>query len=107
MTNLKEYLKKTRESIVAIGFNPKPDQITILGTGFISNGKIITCAHLLNRLSEEQVKGLKANVMIEKDGKEIGRNVVIIPEVNSAESNGNIVLFVLSKFTSAEIEVLG
>ena len=39
----------------------------------ISNGKIITCAHLLNRLSEEQVKGLKANVMIEKDGKDLER----------------------------------
>ncbi|OGZ69244.1 MAG: hypothetical protein A3D44_00970 [Candidatus Staskawiczbacteria bacterium RIFCSPHIGHO2_02_FULL_42_22] len=69
--NLQKNIKDVRQSVVAIGFNPNPDQITILGSGFISDGKIITCAHLLNNLSEEQVKNLKANVMIEQVGRDL------------------------------------
>lgn len=63
MTNIKEHIKKVRESIVAIGFEPAPNQITILGSAFIHQEKIITCAHLLNNLSEEQILKLKASVM--------------------------------------------
>jgi len=73
MTNLKEQIKEVKKSIVAIGFNPTENQITILGSGFISNGKIITCAHLLNNLGEEQIKNLKANVLVEQLGKELER----------------------------------
>lgn len=73
MKNLKEQIKEVRRGIVAIGFNPSPTQITILGTGFIVEGKIITCAHLLNSLGEEQIKNLKANVMVEQTGKDLER----------------------------------
>src|SRR3989344_2743820 len=65
--------KEGKSSIVAIGFNPTADRITILGSGFISGGKIITCAHLLNNLSEEQIKSLKANVMVEQVGSDMER----------------------------------
>lgn len=69
MQNLKQKIKEIRQSIVAIGFNPSANQITILGTGFFNTeGKIITCAHLLNNLTEEQIGNLKANVMIKQDG---------------------------------------
>ncbi len=64
--NLIENIKKVRQSIVAIGFEPAPNQITILGSGFIHQGRIITCAHLLNNLSEEHIAKLKASVMIEQ-----------------------------------------
>ncbi|MBX4201241.1 serine protease [Candidatus Parcubacteria bacterium] len=71
--NLQEKIKEVRRSIVAIGFEPAPNQITILGSGFISHDKIITCAHLLNNLSEEQIKNLKANVLTEEMGKDLDR----------------------------------
>ena len=48
MINLKENIRNIRGSIVAIGFNPSPDKVTILGSGFLAQGKIITVAHLLN-----------------------------------------------------------
>ncbi len=67
--NLKENIKKVRKSIVAIGFEPAPNQITILGSGFISQGKLITCAHLLNNLTEEQIIKLKASVLVETTEK--------------------------------------
>ncbi len=71
MENLQQKIKAVRQSIVAIGFNPNPEQISILGTGFISEGKVVTCAHLLNNLSEDQIKNLKANVMVEQIGKDL------------------------------------
>jgi len=71
MSNLSSQIKSVRQSIVAIGFNPSPTHITILGSGFIADGKIITCAHLLNNLSEDQIKNLKANVMVEHTGKDL------------------------------------
>lgn len=84
MNDLQQKIKDVRKGIVAIGFNPTLNQITILGSGFISGGKIITCAHLLNNLSEEQIKGLKANVMIEQTSKDLERykwmSIVISPD---------------------------
>lgn len=65
-TTLQQKIKEVRQSIVAIGFNPNPQQITIVGSGFFAEGKIITASHLLNNLNEEQVKNLKANVMVER-----------------------------------------
>lgn len=70
---LQKNIKETKTSVVAIGFNPNDNQITILGSGFISDGRIITCAHLLNNLTTEQIGALKANVMVEQLGKEIER----------------------------------
>lgn len=73
METLQKKIKDTKKSIVAIGFNPTATQMTILGSGFIANGKIITAAHLLNNLNEEQIKNLKANVMVEQLGKDLER----------------------------------
>lgn len=48
---LSKKVKKIRSSIVAIGFSPAPNQITITGSGFcVSNdGKILTAAHVYNQ----------------------------------------------------------
>ena len=73
MQNLKEKIKEVKKSIVAIGFNPSPDKITILGSGFVSDGKIITCAHLSNNLTDEQKNQLKVNVLTEEVGKDLER----------------------------------
>lgn len=71
--NLQDKIKEVKQSIVAIGFNPSATQITILGSGFIADGKIITAAHLLNNLNEEQIKNLKANIMVEQLEKDLER----------------------------------
>jgi len=69
--SLSEKIKEIRGSIVAIGFNPNPQQITILGSGFSvsDDGKILTCAHLLRNLNKEQIQNLKANVMVEQNNE--------------------------------------
>jgi len=73
--NLKEKIKKIKQSIVAVGFNPNPQQITIIGSGFaVSNdGKILSAAHLYNQLNSEQINNLKANIMIKQEPNELER----------------------------------
>lgn len=58
--NLVKRIKKTKQSIVAIGFRPNPQQVTITGSGFaISNdGKILSAAHIYNQLKTENIPNL-------------------------------------------------
>lgn len=44
-------IKKARSSIIAIGFSPTPNQITITGSGFCvsGDGKVLTTAHIYNQ----------------------------------------------------------
>lgn len=58
-------IEEVKKSIVAIGFTPDPQQITIVGSGFAvsDDGKILTAGHLYNQLNETQRQNLKANVM--------------------------------------------
>lgn len=64
--SLIDKIKKTRVSVVAIGFNPDPEHITIIGSGSVvsDDGKILTAAHLYNQLNNEQRENLKASVMV-------------------------------------------
>lgn len=73
MANLQEKIRKIKPSIVAIGFTTTPQQITIIGSGFIASedGKIVTAAHLFNQLNEEQIKNLKANVLVGQQGEDL------------------------------------
>ena len=60
MNNLKEKIKLVKNSIIAIGFKPNPQQITIVGSGFAisDDGKILSSAHLYNQLKPENISTL-------------------------------------------------
>jgi len=61
-------IKQTKPSIVAIGFSPNPNQVSIIGSGFsiTNNGRILSCNHLFNKLEPQQIANLKAMVMTEQ-----------------------------------------
>lgn len=65
-------IKKVKNSIIAIGFKPNPQQITIVGSGFAvsDDGKILSSAHLYKNLKPEHIPNLMGLVMEreEKDG---------------------------------------
>ncbi len=65
---LKDKIKKVSQSIVAIGFIPEPNKITIIGSGFsVSNdGKILSAAHLFKNLPEEKIKSLICMALIKR-----------------------------------------
>ena len=75
--NLQEKIKEVKKSIVAIGFNPNPQQITIIGSGFAisDDEKILSAAHLYNQLNDEQRRNMKAFVLVEKGDLEFERYV--------------------------------
>ena len=72
MSNLKENIEKIHSSIVAIGFRPAPNKVTIIGSGFsVSNdGKILSAAHLYKNLTAEQLDSLVCMAMTERDVSE-------------------------------------
>lgn len=67
--DLKTKIKKTRQSIIAIGFKLNPNQITIIGSGFCisDDGKILSAAHLYNQLKAENIPSLMAMAMIKQE----------------------------------------
>lgn len=66
---LTEKIKKVKQSIIAIGFKPNPQQITIVGSGFCvsDDGKILSTAHLYNQLKPEHVPNLMGMALIKQD----------------------------------------
>jgi S1-C subfamily serine protease len=109
MTNLKENIKNIRGSIVAIGFNPSADKVTILGSGFLAQGKIITVAHLLNNLTEEQALGLKANVMVEQKDRDLEKyqwfSIKLVPEKYDSKNDLAVFEFVEKPPVINELEL--
>lgn len=71
MTKLVDNIAKVRRSIIAIGFRPSPNKVTIVGSGFSvgSDGKILSSMHLYNQLTPEQRKSLVGMVMVKRDDK--------------------------------------
>jgi len=68
---LEKNIRQVKPSVVAIGFRPNPDQVTILGSGFAidTNGKILSAAHLFDKLNHDGISNLVAMAMIEQDEK--------------------------------------
>jgi len=99
MDNIKDKIKEVKNSIVAIGFNPNPKQITIVGSGFAvsDDGKILSAAHLYNQLNSEQIDNLKANVMIEQMGNDLERYKWIPIKLINKDDKNDIVIFQLEE----------
>ena len=79
--HMKQKIKKIKQSIVAIGFRPSPQQVTITGSGFaVSNdGKILSAAHIYNQLKPEHIPNLVAMVMDEQDEDKDWAHYVWLP----------------------------
>ena len=67
--SLPEQITEIRTSIVAIGFRPGQNQITIVGSGFAvrNDGTILSAAHLYNQLKKEHIPTLIAMVMVKQE----------------------------------------
>lgn len=68
---LKEKIKKVRPSVIAIGFKPSENQVTIIGSGFCigDDGEILSAAHLVAPLSEDQKKNLLGMAMVKQEAE--------------------------------------
>lgn len=68
-------IEEIKSSIIAIGFRISQDKVNIIGSGFFvsDNGKVLSAAHLLNKLTPEQKNSLVGMTMIEKLAKDSER----------------------------------
>lgn len=107
-TKLKDKIKKVRNSIIAIGFHPNPQQITIVGSGFVvsDDGKILTAAHLYNQLNDEQRKNLKAFVMVEQKQDNLERYQWIPIKLINKVDPDDIALFQLDEYKNTLLRKL-
>lgn len=106
---LSDKIKKVRHSIVAIGFHPNPQQITIVGSGFAvsDDGKVLIAAHLYNQLNEEQRKNLKAFVTVEQKQNDLERYQWIpIKLINKSDADDDMALFQLEEFKNTLLKKL-
>lgn len=71
---LKDKIKKVKNSIIAIGFRPEPNKMTIIGSGFAisDDGKILSATHLYRQVKPEYIPNLMGMAMTkqEPDGLE-------------------------------------
>lgn len=106
--NLQEKIKEVKASIVAIGFNPNPQQITIIGSGFAvsDDGKIISAAHLYNQLNSEQISNLKANVMIEQMDNDLERYKWIPIKLINKDDRNDAAIFQLQEYKETLLKKL-
>ena len=100
MLNLPKNIKEIKSSIVAIGFQPTSNQITIIGSGFSisDDGKILSCAHLLKNLTPEQIETLKADVMVEQKENDFERYQWIPIHLVSKNDADDLAIFQLSSY---------
>lgn len=104
--NLQKNIKEIKSSIVAIGFNLSPQQITIIGSGFIvsDNGKIISAAHLCKQLNQEQINNLKANVLIERISNDTERYRWIPIKLIKKDDQNDLAVFQLEDYNNISLK---
>ncbi|OHA46571.1 MAG: hypothetical protein A3A80_01745 [Candidatus Terrybacteria bacterium RIFCSPLOWO2_01_FULL_44_24] len=66
---ISEKIKEIRNSVVAIGFSPALNQITIIGSGFCisDDGKILTTAHIYTQTPPQSQAVLMAMAMVKQE----------------------------------------
>lgn len=69
MTSFVKNIGQTKGAIVALGYWPTKNHVSIIGTGFAisEDGKIATCAHVYNQVPKEAAVNFKALVLTKID----------------------------------------
>lgn len=105
---LKDKIKKVRTSIIAIGFKPNPNQITIIGSGFCvsDDGKILSAAHLYNKLKPEQKESLIGMAMTKQEENGLETYAWLPLEFIKSDDKNDVVLFNIKDFDKTLLKPL-
>ncbi len=106
--SLKEKIKKTRNSVIAIGFKPNVNQITIIGSGFAvtNDGKILSAAHLFNQLKPEQKESLVGMVMTKQEENGLETYAWLPLKLIKKDDKNDVALFQIEDFNKTLLRSL-
>lgn len=106
--NLKEKIKKVRCSVIAIGFSPAPNQMTITGSGFCvsDNGKILTTAHIYNQTPPQFQSKLMGMVMTKQESNGLEHYSWFPLGFIKKEDKDDIVLFQIADYEKTLLKPL-
>jgi len=101
-------IKQVRQSIVAIGFKPNPQQVTIIGSGFAvsNNGKILSSAHLCNQLKPEQERTLMGMTMTKQESNGLEHYTWLSIKLLKKDDNSDIALFQIENYNNTLLKPL-
>jgi len=105
---LKDNIKKVKNSIIAIGFKPTQNQITIVGSGFAidKNGRILTAAHLYNQLTPEKIRNLVGMAITKQEKNGLNYYTWLPLELIKKDDKNDIALFQLKDYDKTLITPL-
>lgn len=106
--NLSEKVKKVRSSIIAIGFSPAPNQMTITGSGFcVSNdGKILTAAHIYNQTPSQFQSKLMGMAMVKQEPNGLEHYTWLPLHFIKKEDESDLALFQVSGYEKTLLKPL-
>lgn len=107
-SNLSQKVKKIRPSIVAVGFIPAPNQITIIGSGFCvsDNGKILTAAHVYNQTPPQFQPNLMGMAMIKQESNGLEHYRWLPLKLIKKEDKDDLALFQLDDYEQSLLKPL-
>jgi serine protease Do len=105
---LKEKIKKVRNSIVAIGFSPASNQMTIIGSGFCvsDDGKILTAAHVYNQIPPQFQSKLMGMVMVKQESNGLESYVWVPLSFIKKEDKDDVALFQIVDYAKTLLKPL-
>ncbi|HHT9116065.1 MAG TPA: S1 family peptidase [Candidatus Wunengus californicus] len=94
-SSLSNKIEKVRSSIIAIGFSPAPNQMTITGSGFCvsGDGKILTVAHIYNQTPPQFQSKLMGMVMVKQEPNGLEHYTWLPLSFIKKEDNNDVSLF--------------
>jgi len=107
--NLRKKIKKVRNSIIAIGFSPAPNQMTITGSGFCvsDDGKILTAAHIYNQTPPQFQSKLMGMTMVKQESNELEHYTWLPLNFIKKEDKNDLALFQVSGYEKTLLKPLG
>jgi S1-C subfamily serine protease len=105
---LSEKIKLVRSSIIAIGFSPELNKITITGSGFCvsEGGRILTAAHIYNQTPPQFQSKLMAMTMIKQESNGLEHYKWLPLDLVKKEDKDDLAVFQVSDYKQTLLKPL-
>ena len=105
---IEKQISEVSRGIIAVGFNPSPDKINIIGSGFCisESGKILSAAHVYNQVPQDQISNLKALVLKEQEPSGLARYAWHNLELLNKDEKNDMAIFQVKNYSNTLLKAL-